>query len=123
MFRKIAIALVAASALTVPVLAQGTNPSGDSKLSPSTSAPTVSVPEKTEKAVTKPTKHRAAARHHRHAKMAKSTKYHGAKMVKYAKVGKVTRHYGRAKIGPKHAYGAALKKPISSKPAAKPGLD
>ncbi len=137
MFRKIAIALVAASVLTAPVLAQQTNPSGETKLSPTTPAPTVSSTEKTDKAITKVTKHRVVARHHRHgAKMAKSAKSHGAKMVKYAKpgtkYGKYTRHIGRTKTAPKHAYGAisaksispkALTKPSSSKPAARPSLD
>src|SRR5258708_8082763 len=64
MFRKIAIALVAASVLTAPVLAQGTTP-GDSKVSPTTPAPTASTTEKSEKAVTKATKHRGVARHPR----------------------------------------------------------
>jgi hypothetical protein len=125
MFRKIAMALVAASVLTVPVLAQ-TNAPGDGKASPLTSAPTVSSTEKADKAITKVTKHRIVARHHRHgAKMAKSTKYHGPKMVKYAKsgtkYGKFTRHIGRGRTVPKHAFGAASTKPIS-KPAAKPSL-
>jgi len=120
MFRKIAIALVAASALTVPVLAQQTNPSGDTKLSPTTPPPAVSSTEKSDKlTTTKPTtKHHMVSRHHHHgAKMAKSAKYHGSKMAKYGKSG---RHIGRT---PKHAYGAASKKPISSKPAVKPSVD
>src|SRR5260221_10346590 len=45
MFRKIAIALVAASFLSAPTLAQSTAP-GDSKVSPTTSAPTASTPSK-----------------------------------------------------------------------------
>ena len=116
MFRKIAIALVAASVLTAPVLAQGTTP-GDSKVSPTTPAPTASTPEKSEKAVTKVTKHRVVARHHRHGtKMAKYTKSHGTKMVKH------TRSHGTKMA--KYAKGArASAKPISSKkPAAKSSL-
>jgi hypothetical protein len=113
MFRKIAIALVAASVLTAPVLAQGTTP-GDSKVSPTTPAPTASTPEKSEKAVTKVTKHRVVARHHRHGtKMAKYTKSHGTKMVKH------TRSHGTKMV--KYAKGArASAKPISSKPGTKP---
>jgi len=119
MFRKIAIALVAASALTVPVLAQQTNPPGDTKLSPTAPPPAVSSTEKSDKlTATKPTtKHHMVSRHHHHAKMGKSAKYHGSKVAKY---GKSNRHIGRA---PKHAYGAASKKPISSKPAVKPSVD
>jgi hypothetical protein len=127
MFRKIAIALVAASVLTAPVLAQSTTPS-DSKVPPTTPAPTASTAPKAEKAITK---HRMVVRHHRHgakaAKYAKSTK-----MVKHAKsgakYGKYTRHMGRARTAPKHVYGKAISakpagKPSSAKPAAKPGLD
>ena len=108
MFRKIAIALVAASVLTAPVLAQGTTP-GDSKVSPATPAPTASTPEKSEKAVTKVTKHRVVARHHRHGtKMAKYTKSHGTKMAKY------TKSHGTKMV--KYAKGArASAKPISLK--------
>jgi hypothetical protein len=120
MFRKIAIALVAASALAAPVLAQQTSPSGETKLSPSTPSPTVSSTEKSDKlTATKPTtKHRMVSRHHHHVtKMVKSTKYQGSK--KYGKYGKSTRHLGRTH---KHAYGAVSAKAISSKPAAKSSL-
>jgi hypothetical protein len=116
MFRKIAIALVAASVLTAPVLAQGTTP-GDSKVSPTTPAPTASTPETSEKAVTKVTKHRVVARHHRRGtKMAKYAKSHGTKMVKHA------RSPGTKMV--RYAKGArASAKPISSKkPAAKSSL-
>ena len=114
MFRKIAIALVAASVLTAPVLAQGTTP-GDSKVSPTTPAPTASTPEKSEKAVTKVTKHRVVARHHRHGtKMAKYTKSNGTKMVKYAKGARASAKPISSKRGTK---------PSSSKPAAKSSLD
>ena len=113
MFRKIAIALVAASFLSAPTLAQSTAP-GDSKVSPTTPAPTASTPEKSEKAVTKVTKHPVVARHHRHGtKMAKYTKSHGTKMVKHA------RSHGTKMV--KYAKGArASAKPISSKPGTKP---
>jgi hypothetical protein len=125
MFRKIAIALVAASALTVPVLAQQTSPSGESKLSPSTSPPTVTSSEKTGKLTTTPTaKHRMGARHHRGGKMAKLTKSH-AKMGKYAKYGKAK--YGKYTHPMKHGKATvtgarAQAKAISAKPATKPSL-
>src|SRR5258706_14246405 len=100
MFRKIAIALVATSVLAAPVLEQGTL--GDSKVSPTTPSTTSIVP-KSEKAITKVSKHRMVVRHHRHGtklakysksrgpKLAKYTKSHGPKMAKYAKYGKYTR--------------------------------
>jgi uncharacterized Zn finger protein (UPF0148 family) len=123
MFRKIAIALVAASVFTAPVLAQTTTPSD------STSAPTTSAAPKTEKSITKVTKHRVVGRHHRHgAKMAKYTKSHG-KMVKFAKYGKYshpTKHGKTAKL--MSGARASVKsipstKPRSSKPAAKQSID
>jgi hypothetical protein len=111
MFRKIAIALVAASVLSAPVLAQQTTTPSENKLSPSTSAPTATAPEATEKSVTKPTKHRMVSRHHHHGKMAKYGK-HGPKYGKY------TRHMGRAAMPSKRAYGAVSGKAIS-RPAAR----
>src|SRR5258707_15581703 len=83
-------------------------------ISPTTPAPTAGPPEKSEKAVTKVTKHRVVARHHRHGtKMAKYTKSHGTKMVKH------TRSHGTKMV--KYAKGArASAKPISSKPGTKP---
>jgi hypothetical protein len=111
MFRKIAIALVAASVLGAPVLAQQTTTGGENKLSPSPSAPTATVPETSEKTVTKPTRHRMVSRHHHHAKMAKYAK-HGPKYGKY------TRHMGRAAMPSKRAYGAVSGKAIS-RPAAR----
>ncbi len=130
MFRKIAIALVATSVLAAPVLAQGTL--GDSKLSPST-PPTTSIVPKSEKAITKVTKHRMVIRHHRHGtKLAKYTKSHGPKMVKYAKYGKSTHpmKHGRtaakfmstARASAKPISSKALAKRSLSKPAAKRGL-
>jgi hypothetical protein len=129
MFRKIAIALVATSVLAAPVLAQGTL--GDSKVS---TPPTTSIVPKSEKAITKVTKHRVVIRHHRHAtKMAKSTKYHGPKTAKYAKYGKYTHPMKHGRTASKFMSSArASAKPISSKaltkrsfskPAAKRGLD
>jgi hypothetical protein len=131
MFRKIAIALVATSVLAAPVLAQGTL--GDSKVSPTTPSTTSIVP-KSEKAITKVTKHRMVLRHHRHgAKLAKYTKSHGPKMVKTAKYGKYTHPMKHGRTSAKFMSSArASAKPISSKaltkrsfskPAAKRGLD
>jgi hypothetical protein len=127
MFRKIAIALVATSVLAAPALAQGTT-SGDSKVSPIT-PPTTSIAPKSEKAVTKVTKHHMVVRHHR-AKTAKVTKAHAPKMAKYAKYGKAK--YGKAKYGKythpmKHGKAAvtgarAQARAISAKPATKPSL-
>jgi len=117
MFRKIAIALVAASVLGAPVLAQQTTPGGESKLSPSTSAPTATVPETSEKTVTKTTKHRMVSRHHHHAKMAKYAK-HGPKYGKY------TRHMGHAAMPSKRTFGKAISaKPAARSIKAKPSID
>jgi hypothetical protein len=99
MFRKIAIALVAASVFAAPVLAQ--TPSIDNKVSPS--APTAGETVKTNKSITK---HRVALRHHRH----------GTKMVKYAKFGKYTRHMKHGGTSFKQTSGAqASVKPVSPK--------
>lgn len=108
MFRKIAIALVAASVFTAPVLAQGI--SSDSKLSPSSPAASDSDTVKTDKTITK---HHVVVRHHRH----------GAKMAKYAKYGKYARHMRHGGTATKQISGArGSAKPIS-KSKAKSGLD
>jgi hypothetical protein len=124
MFRKIAIALVATSVLAAPVLAQGTT-LGDKVTSP----PTTSIVPKSEKAITKVSKHRMVLRHHRHGtklakysksrgpKLAKYTKSHGPKMAKFAKYGKYTHPM---KHGSKFMSSArASVKSIPSKPLAK----
>jgi hypothetical protein len=98
MFRKVAIALVAASVLTAPVLAQNVAP-GAGKASQATTAPAPTV--KADKATTK---HRMVVRHHRH----------GTKMVKHTKHGKYAHHM-------KHGKPAA--KQVSVKPAAKSGVN
>jgi hypothetical protein len=141
MFRKIAIALVATSVLAAPVLAQGTV--GDSKVSPTT-PPTTSIVPKSEKAITKVTKHRIVVRHHRHGtKVAKVTKVHGPKTMKYAKYGKYSHPMKHGKTSAKlsstklssskfMSSARASAKPLSSKttikrsfskPAAKRGVD
>ena len=90
MFRKIAIALVAASVLTAPVLAQNTAP-GTGNISPTAPAAAATVNAvKADKAITK---HRTVLRHHRH----------GAKMVKHARHGKYAHHMKHGKpLAAKH---------------------
>jgi hypothetical protein len=127
MFRKIAIALVATSVLAAPVLAQGTT-LGDKITTPSTT----SIVPKSEKAITKFSKHRMVLRHHRHGtklakysksrgpKLAKYTKSHGPKMAKFAKYGKYTRSMKHGRTASKFMSSArASAKPISSKPLVK----
>jgi Ni/Co efflux regulator RcnB len=121
MFRNIAIALVAASVLAAPVMAQNTL-SGGSKASPATPSSETSEkadksPEKSaetsesaEKSATK--RHRVARHHHHHG--AKTAKYgksrsgmaqygkHGLKTEKYSKY--ESRRHGRT-MG-RHSYGA-----------------
>jgi hypothetical protein len=99
MFRKVAIALVAATVLTAPVLAQDVAPA-TGKASQTTTAPAPTV--KADKAITK---HRTVARHH-----------HGVKVVKHAKHGKYAHHTKRAKV-----HQAVVKtpaKPVATKPVA-----
>jgi hypothetical protein len=122
MFRKIAIALVATSVLAAPVLAQGTT-SGDSK---TTTPPTATIEPKSEKAITKITKHRTVLRHHRHGtKLAKSTKSHGPKTAKFAKYGKYTHPMKHGKTASKLSASKSMSsarasaKPISSKSLTK----
>jgi hypothetical protein len=119
MFRKIAIALVATSVLAAPVLAQGTT-SGDSK---TTAPPTASIEPKSEKAITKVTKHRTVLRHHRHGtKLAKSTKSHTPKTAKFAKYGKYTHPMKHGKTTSKLSASklSASKSMSSARASAKP---
>lgn len=128
MFRKMAIALVAASVFTAPVLAQN-NPlaGGGTTSTPSTdTTEKAKQPEKTEKSAEATTKsqkaakaatrhHRTAARHHRHGtKAAKYGKGHTATAMSGkhdgAKTAKVEgRRTGHGRTLPKHAYGKASK--------------
>ena len=97
MFRKVAIALVAATVLAAPVLAQDVAPA-TGKASQTTTAPAPTV--KADKAITK---HRTVARHH-----------HGVKMVKHTNHVKYARHMKRAKV-----HQAVVKtpaKPVATKP-------
>jgi|SRR5262245_2698009 len=111
MFRKVAIALVAASVLTAPVLAQGVAP-GAGKVSQPTPAPApVAKTVKADKAVTE---HRTVIRHHRH----------DAKMVKHAKHGKYAQHMKHGKAAAKQVSGKPVAvKQVSSKATAKSGAN
>jgi len=139
MFRKMAIALVAASVFTAPVLAQNETLSGggSNKSSQATSPPAGESAEKPEKAeksaeaveksVKKVTHHRKVARHHRRgtkaAKYVKSrstaiyAKHPGSEMTKSEK-----RYLGQGRMPSKRAYGR-VSKPMHSKTMTKPGLD
>ena len=99
MFRKVAIALVAATVFAAPVLAQDVAPA-TGKSSQTTTAPAPTV--KADKAITK---HRTVARHH-----------HGVKMVKHTNHVKYARHMKQAKVHP--AVVKAPAKPVATKPVA-----
>src|SRR5215468_9072446 len=108
MFRKVAIALVAASVLTAPALAQ--NVQADTGKAPqTTTAPAPIV--KADKAITK---HRTVTRHHRH----------GVKVVKHAKYGKYAHHMKHGRTAAKQVSGKAVPvKQVSTKPAPKSGVN
>jgi hypothetical protein len=123
MFRKIAVALVAASVFTVPVLAQNNPLAGGSPSSNEEKAnkpekaekPTEST-EKTEKTEKTVTRHHHVARHHHHGtKAAKYGKAHSATAMsgKYAKPSNMakaeTRRIGHGKPLSKRTYGRAYK--------------
>jgi hypothetical protein len=142
MFRKMAIALVAASVFTAPVLAQNPPLSGGSTTSPSNeTTEKATKPEKTEKpgettekVEKKVTRHYRTVHHHRHgtkvakagkprtrtamsarhpsAKAAKYAKHPRAKTAKYAKV--EGRRVGHGRTPPKHVYGKAPKRSMPS---------
>ena len=114
MFRKLAIALVAASVLGAPVMAQNSTLSGGQ---PSQTKPAGESPEKAEKtpegktaetgetSEKSVTKHHRVARHHHHGmKTARYGKHHGPS-AKYAK--SESRHMGHGRTTGRHAYGAA----------------
>jgi hypothetical protein len=129
MFRKIAVALVAASVFAAPVLAQTKdNLSGGTATNPSNETEKANKPEKTEKSAESTEKtektvthHHHAARHHR-SKAAKagkartatamygktlSHKTPGGKTSKFART--ETRRVGHGKLLPKRAYGKAYR--------------
>ncbi len=110
MFRKVAIALFAASVLTAPALAQ--NAPDTSKAAPTAPAPAAAPkPAKAEKAVTK---HHVVVRHHRH---------HGVKAVHYAKHHKYVRHMKGSKAFAKVSGKPAAPKQVSAKPQARSGVN
>jgi hypothetical protein len=123
MFRKMAIALVAASVFTAPVLAQNPPLSGGTTSPSSETTEKANKPEKTEKSVESTEKsvktvikHHRIARHHRPG--TKAAKYgkarttamsgkHPSKSAKYAKI--ESRRTGHGRISSKHVYGKAGK--------------
>lgn len=114
MFRKIAIALVAASALTAPGLAKNA-PLGNGTGSQTAQAPVANTvtPDKAAKADKAVKKHRVVRHHH-----------HGPKMAKHFKHIKYARSATHGKTAAKLTSGAqASAKHVSSKPAAKSGVD
>jgi hypothetical protein len=126
MFRKMAIAFVAASVFTAPVLAQNPPLSGGGTTStPSSDTMEKTKPEKTEKSAESVekskktvTKHHRTARHHRGAKAAKYSKTRTTTAMsgkessgKTAKLAKTeTRRMGHGKTLSKHVYGRASKR-------------
>ena len=124
MFRNIAAALVAASVIAAPVLAQEPV-SGAGKGAPAVPAPAATVKDskiapapattvKTVKADKAVTKHRKVAHHHRY----------GTKMVKHVNHGKYTHH---TKHGGTTAKQVSNKpdplNQVSTKPATKSGVN
>jgi hypothetical protein len=110
MFRKVAIALVAASVFTAPVLAQEVAP-GTAK-APATTA--VAPATKDVKADKAPTKHHRVVCHHRH----------GTKVVKHFNHGKYAHHIKRSKTATKQVSGKpVVAKQVSTKPVAKSGVN
>jgi hypothetical protein len=116
MFRKMAIALVAASVFTAPVLAQNpplsggtTSPSGETTEKAKQPEKTEKAAESTEKVEKKVMQHHRIARHHRHGtKAAKVGKHPSAKTAKYAKIEVRRTKHGRTTS--KHVYGKASKR-------------
>jgi hypothetical protein len=112
MFRTFAIALLAASVLTAPVLAQNATapaPASADKSAPATPAAAKAV--KTVKA------DRAVAKHVRHARHA-----HGTRMAKHVKHMKYAHHMKRHNVSTTTG-AAAPAKQADTKPAAKSGAN
>jgi hypothetical protein len=132
MFRKMAIALVAASVFTAPVLAQNpplsgggstTSPSSETTEKANKPETTEKSAESTEKAEKKAMRHHRTAHHHGHgtkaAKVGKGRtatampgKHPSAKAGKYAKV--EGRRTGHGRTPSKHIYGKAPKHSMPS---------
>jgi hypothetical protein len=115
MFRNIAIALVAASVLGAPAMAQSNNtlsgggPSSQSKPPTESTEKADKTPEKsaetaesTEKSATK--HHKVARHHHRHGTKAAKLGKSRTSMAKYE-----GRHVGHGRNLGRHAYGASSK--------------
>jgi hypothetical protein len=144
MFRKMAIALVAASVFTAPVLAQDTlsgaastskSPQGTTPAPSGENADKAVNPEKaeksaatTEKATKTVTRHHRVVSHHRrgtktakyvksHTKTAMYGKHPGAKSAKVAKV--ESRRIGHGKTLGRHALGSEIAK---SGKVSRPGI-
>jgi hypothetical protein len=113
MFRKVAIALVAASVLAAPVLAQNAAPgSGKAPQTTTGTAPASTV--KTVKADKAIVKHRFVVRHHRH----------GTKLAKHVTHVKYAHHMKHGKTATKQASGKPVAvKQVSAKPATRSGVN
>ena len=109
MFRTFAIALLAASVLTAPVLAQ--NATAPAPAQADKSAPAAPAPVKTVKA------DRAVVKHVRHARHA-----HGTRMAKHVKHMKYAHHMKRHNVSTTTG-AAAPAKQADTKPAAKSGAN
>jgi hypothetical protein len=106
MFRKVAIALVAATMLTAPVMAQAPAPT----TKPATAA-TTGAAVKTVKADKMALKHRKHARRHNGTHMAKHMHENGVKHV---------RHFNK---GNGHKVAGTANKVVSTKPATRSGTN
>jgi hypothetical protein len=112
MFRKVAIALVAASVLAAPVLANAAPGSGKAPQSTIGTAPASAV--KTVKADKAIVKHRFVVRHHRH----------GTKLAKHVTHVKYAHHMKHGKTATKQASGKPVAvKQVSAKPATRSGVN
>ena len=98
MFRKVAIALFAASMLTAPVMAQAAAPA---------TKPAAAITVKTVKADKTALKHRKHARHHNSTRMAKHMHKNGVKHV---------RHFNNG-----HKVAGTANKVVAAKPATRSG--
>jgi hypothetical protein len=120
MFRKVAIALLAASVLTAPALAEIVAPAKAPQTTTGTApanAANTGAGVKTVKADKAPTKHRKVARHHHHG--AKVAMHKQVKHVNVAHQGKGGKMAGTGKTV-KHAVKHAAK-PATTKPATTNG--
>jgi hypothetical protein len=117
MFRKVALALIAASMLTAPVMAKAPAPT----TKPATAA-TSSAAVKTVKADKAALKHRKHARRHNGTPMAKHMHQHGTHMAKHMHKNAVkhARHFNK---GNGHKVAGTANKVVSAKPATRSGTN